>query len=229
MNAFKLLFLGTSARNYSPKLNNECKDKFDKTARRSACALLNDNILIDCGFHTLNAMDIAGVKKSDIKTLFITHFHDDHFNLESVQSIANSKTQPLDIFVSDGAVVPTIENAVIHYLKKGEKMQFQNGITITSLLANHDKEVFPQHLLFEKDGEKFLYACDGAWFLTETFYALKDSNLALFVVDCTVGDRVGDYRICEHNSIPMLRLMLPSLKTFNIIDDKTKIFASHIA
>ena len=43
---------------------------------------------------------------------------------------------------------------------------------VKSLQANHDENVYPQHFLFEKNGKRFLYACDGAWFLTETYYAL---------------------------------------------------------
>ena len=37
----EVLFLGTSACDYSPKLNGEFKDKFDFDARRSSCVLIN--------------------------------------------------------------------------------------------------------------------------------------------------------------------------------------------
>ena len=33
----------------------------------------------------------------------------------------------------------------------------------------------------------------------------------------------------EHNSIPMLRVMLPSLRTFGVIADNTKVYFSHLA
>ena len=44
-----------------------------------------------------------------------------------------------------------------------------------------------------------------------------------------MGDYEGDYRIGEHNSIGMLRVMLPSLRTVNIIDGHTKVYFSHLA
>lgn len=43
------------------------------------------------------------------------------------------------------------------------------------------------------------------------------------------ADYLGDYRMAEHNSIPMIRNMLPSLRTINAVTSKTKIFLSHIA
>lgn len=49
------------------------------------------------------------------------------------------------------------------------------------------------------------------------------------VLDATCGDYAGDYRMGEHNSIPMIRLMLPSLKTWGVINEQTKVYLSHLA
>ena len=100
---------------------------------------------------------------------------------------------------------------------------------VTGLLANHNPEFFPQHFLLEVDGKKIFYALDGAWFLHETYYALKDAKLDLMVLDCTCGDYVGDYRIGEHNSIPMIRLMLPSFKRWGTIMENTQVYITHLA
>ena len=74
-----------------------------------------------------------------------------------------------------------------------------------------------------------LYALDGAWFLHETYYALKNAKLDFLVLDCTCGDYEGDYRIGEHNSIPMIRLMLPSLKKWGTIAENSQVYVSHLA
>jgi hypothetical protein len=58
---------------------------------------------------------------------------------------------------------------------------------------------------------------------------LERRRLDLAVLDCTMGDYDGDYRIGEHNSIKMLRVMLPSLKKVEIIDEHTKVYFSHLA
>ena len=82
---------------------------------------------------------------------------------------------------------------------------------------------------YEKDGKKLFYGCDGAWMMTATFNYLCNSGLDMMVLDGTVGDYEGDFRMAEHNSIPMIRLMLPSLKTKEIVTEKTKVYISHLA
>ncbi len=114
-------------------------------------------------------------------------------------------------------------------MEKKVKYEVLNGLSVIGLGANHDESAHPQHLLFEKNDKRFLYACDGAWMLRDTYYYLKDQKLSLYVLDCTSGDYIGDYRMGEHNSIPMIRLMLPSLKTWGVIDENSRIYVSHLA
>lgn len=224
----KLQFLGTCACDFSPKLENEFKNCFDKDARRSSALLVNDTILIDCGIHTLESLDILKIPYEQITDVLITHTHDDHYIPENIAKIAENREKPLRLWINEGAKVPEFPNVEVigmTYFAKYEK----HGITLTGLPANHDKRTFPQHLLLELDGKKLYYACDGGWIMCEALNYLCGSNLDVFVVDATMGDLVGDYRVGEHNSIPMIRHMLPSLKTNEIISEKTRIFLSHIA
>ena len=226
---FSLLFLGTCACDYSPKLQNEYKDCFDKNARRSSCALLNGKYLIDCGDHCLDELRIAKIDAAKITDIFVTHLHRDHYNVEHIRFIANAAKRTLRVWVREDASVPTIENVEWRRMQAKTAYEVGDGLQITGLKANHDENVFPQFLLFEKDGKRFLYATDGAWFLHETYYALKNAELSLLVLDCTCGDYPGDFRMGEHNSIPMIRAMLPSLKTWKTVTENTKTYISHIA
>ena len=229
MSTFRLLFLGTSAWDYSPKLATEFKDCFDCDVRRSASALLDDTILIDCGFHCLDSLRIAKVDITKITDVFFTHLHADHCNLETLRQIATTKQESLRVWIRADAKFPEISNVILRRLNKKECVKVTDGLFVQSFNANHDESSYPQHLLFEKDGRKIMYACDGAWFLRETYYALKGAKLDLLVLDCTVGSRIGDYRMAEHNSIPMIKLMIPSLKTWGVINEETKVYISHIA
>ena len=65
--------------------------------------------------------------------------------------------------------------------------------------------------------------------MCEALNYLRGSNLCAIVLDATVGDYEGDYRAAEHNSIPMIRLLLPSLRTIGAICDESEIYLSHIA
>ena len=226
---FSLQFLGTCACDYSPKLQGEYKDCFDKNARRSSCALLNGRFLLDCGDHCLDSIRIAGVNAAEITDIFITHLHRDHYNVGHIQTIAAAADRTLRVWVREDAVVPELAGVEWRRMQKKTEYEVADGLKVTGLVANHDEIVFPQHLLFEKDGKKFFYGGDGAWFLNETYYALKNAELSLCVLDCTSGDYCGDFRMGEHNSIPMLRVMLPSLKTWKTVTEQTKVYITHLA
>lgn len=225
----KLQFLGTCACDYSPKLQNEFKNKLDNDVRRSSALLIEGSILIDCGEHTIESLDILGIPYSQITDILITHTHSDHYNEKNIEKIAKNRHVPLRLWIREDAVIPGIPNTSVVKMKPYEAYKLDVGFAVTSLLANHDPQAYPQHFLLENDEKKIFYGCDGAWFLTDTYNYLHNANLDLMVLDATVGDYVGDYRLAEHNSIPMIRLMLPSLKINHTINDKTKIILSHIA
>ena len=225
----EILFLGTCACDYSPLLQTTYKDVFDKNARRSSCALIDGKYLIDCGYHCLEELRIEKIDLSQITDIFVTHFHSDHYNVECISQIAKASDRTLRVWVRAGANVIAISNVEWKLMKKGTEYTVDENVKVTGLLANHNESVFPQHILLEIEGKKIFYALDGAWFLHETYYALKNASLDFLVLDCTCGDYEGDYRIGEHNSIPMIRLMLPSLKKWGAITEKTQVYASHLA
>ena len=225
----EILFLGTCACDYSPLLASVYKDTFDKDARRSSCALVNGQYLFDCGEHCLESLRIAKVNLSEISDIFITHLHSDHYNKEHIAVIAKASERVLRVWVREDAKVPDIPNVEWQYMQKAKQYAVSECVSVTGLLANHDAGCYPQHILLEVNGKKLFYALDGAWFLNETWYQLKCAEVDFLVLDATCGDYAGDYRIGEHNTIPMIRVMLPSLKTWKVVKDSTKIYLSHIA
>jgi len=100
-------------------------------------------------------------------------------------------------------------------------------ITVSAVMANHD--AFPLHYMFKRGSKKFFYGCDGAWMLHDSYYYLKTAAFDAMILDATVGDYDGDYRMAEHNSIPMIRMMLKSFATFGITTPDTKIYLSHMS
>ncbi len=225
----KLFFLGTAAANFLPILKTECKDRFDKNARRASCMLIGENYLVDCGMYVLESMRIAGTDMSKITDIFITHLHADHFVPEHVAEIAKGKEKPVRLWVRRDAVLPEIPNTEVIRLPLETVVPVAEGMTVETIDANHHPSVFPQHFLFTINGKQLLYALDGGWFLTASYKYLQNRNLDMMILDATCGDYVGDYRMGEHNSIPMIRLMLPSLKTWGAINDQTEIYLSHLA
>ena len=222
-------FLGTCACDFSEKLKNELKDSFGMDERRASSVLVNGEYLIDAGMHVLDSLRIAEIDPNGITDVFISHIHDDHFNGDNIEKIAiNSKT-PIRIWVREDAIVPEIKNVELVRMTPYVKYAVKEGVFVTGVLANHDPDAAPQHLILEINGKKLFYGCDGAWLLTKTYNFIKRADFDMAIFDATMGDYNGDYRIGEHNSIPMLRVMLPSLRSEGMITDKTKVIFSHIA
>ena len=228
-NAFDLKFLGTSACEFSDKLNGEFKNCFDKDARRSSAILMCGTYLVDCGIYALESLRIASVPLSDITNVFVTHLHRDHYKWENLVAIAKEARKPLRIWVREGAEIAPIDNAEIIEMTPFVEYTVDSDISVIGMPANHDPLAHPQHFIFKKGGKKIFYGCDGGWFVNLTFKFLTNQKLDLAVLDSTVGDYDGDFRVGEHNSISMIRLLLPSLRTIGAIREDTKIILSHLA
>ena len=227
-NAFDLTFLGTCACDFSRKLQGDCKDCFDFNARRSSAILMNGSYLIDCGMHTLDSLRINNTPTQAITDIFITHKHKDHFDVDNIVAIARGREVPLRVWIREDADIGEIENVTVIKMKLYERYHIGGELYVKGLIANHDENAAPQHFLFENCGKRFFYGCDGAWLINGAYQRLRDTKLCAAVFDCTVGDYDGDFRVSEHNSIPMLRLMLPSLVTIGAIDANTRVFLSHL-
>ena len=222
-------FLGTSAADFKLLRSTDCADRFDKNARRASCMMIGESILIDCGMHVLDSIRIAKIDTSKITDVFVTHFHADHFNREHLEAIAEGKPNPVRLWCRQDTAFESFKNVEIIRMEEGVYYHVSKDINAMSVYANHEDSAFPNHFLFNVNGKKVLYATDGAWMLARTHQILKKKNIDIYVADATCGDYEGDYRFAEHNSIPMLRLMIPSLKTAGIIHDNTQILLTHIA
>ena len=147
------------------------------------------------------------------------HRLSDHFIPKSVSDVLEDREDVVRLYVREDAVVPDIPKATVVRMKNLVPYAVDEDLAVTPLPANHDEQAFPRHLFFEYKGKKILYALDGGWMMNATFNYLRDRHIDLLVIDATCGDYEGDWRMAEHNSIPMIRLM----------DGHTKVYLSHLA
>lgn len=226
-----LRFVGTCAHDYSPLLNTTFRDALDMDARRSSCALVDGHLLIDCGDHTPDSLRIQGIAPESIDALLLTHLHGDHYNPENIRTLAAAAPRPLIVAAHKDAMEElrgalsggNVRLIPLEYLHKTEIA----GLQVTALPANHTR--YPSHYLIDDGAKKLVYATDGAWILYDTLYALKGQRVDLMALDGTVGDYTGDFRVSEHNSIPMIRLMLESMSKLDIYRPDAPIYLTHIA
>lgn len=221
--SLNILFLGTGADDR--RLLPQEKDFIQKDKRRCSAAIVNGHILFDCGPHIINALTVAKIEFSAITDIVLTHLHKDHFDVNSVNAIAKENPD-LRLWFREDSVFTETPKCKLIPMKLFEEYSV-GELLITAVPANHS--AYPQHISV-KCGEKSLfYGLDGGWFLNESVRYMKNKEYDIFITDATVGDYIGDFRIGEHNSIPMIRMMVPSLKTLNIINKNTKIVLSHLA
>lgn len=228
----KICFIGTCAADYSPLLKTTLRQQLDKDARRSSSVLVDEHILIDCGHHVVESLHIQNVPLANIDMLLLTHLHDDHYQPDNIKRIADSADRKLQVYAHRSALKRLKKeladcNVEIHVLNYCKSRKLKCGITVTGLPANHTS--CPIHYLLESDHKSFYYATDGAWIMYDALYYLTDKKLDAMVLDVTVGDYEGDFRVAEHNSIPMIRLMLKSFEKCQVCDEHTRIILSHIA
>lgn len=65
-------------------------------------------------------------------------------------------------------------------------------------------------------------------YFIEAFLKMPE-NIDLLIMDCTMGDYDGDFRISEHNSIPMVRILLKTFSSVGIVGEKSRVYLSHLA
>lgn len=224
----KLLFIGTGAADWS------LSDKINGEYRRNSTVLLNDDLMLDCSGHIYDYRDSA--EKLDIydnvTDLLISHAHEDHFSHSAVSRLSEKGKIRVG---SDGAIAEKlgdVENVESVILKPFEKTSI-GRYTVTPILANHDivmrDNACAFHFIIETPDKKTVfYGLDGAWFLRPSWEEMKKHVFDVMILDCTVGD-FHDWRIFEHNTIPMLREMVREIKERGMIAESGKLIASHFA
>lgn len=226
--ANSILFLGTGANDWL--IEKRVKGMY---FRRYTAALVNGEVLIDCGPHIYDYLEECGDPHllDNVKTVIITHRHADHFSPASVMRLA--RNHDINIVCDDFsfAQIETAEgiNRVSVPLFKKTAI---GDYKFISLPANHDvrgggKEA-RHFIVITPDGKELFYGLDGTWFNTSEWAILKKHKCDLMVFDCTIG-RKKDARVFEHNNVSMVRMMAKQVRKKKVLAPGGKIVASHFS
>lgn len=223
----KILFLGTGAADWEI----ENKDGF---FRRNSSALINNDLIVDCGSHIFDFSESFKLDKlyDNVTDIIITHNHSDHFSKESIFKIAEK--QKIRLGCSKAVMKKIGEHKNIEYTIFAPFKEYKMGkYKILPVLANHDVVTMGDdtsfHYIITTEDEKVVfYGLDGAWFLRPTWEAMRNYKFDVMIFDCTVGDS-DDWRIFEHNTIPMLRMMVKEIENQKTVKENGVMIASHLA
>ena len=184
----KILFLGTGAADWPME-----KPRFGDH-RWCASALINDDLLIDPGPCVPDAIYRYNVDIRKIKYVIFTHSHSDHFDEKTVEILTSAGAKLIEF-------------------SAGEEKQI-GRYTVTATEANHPTCVPTVHFLIDDGEKRIFYGLDGAWLLFYEMEEIKKKPVDLAVLDATVGNKKGDYRIFEHNNIRMVIEQKDSLEKY---------------
>lgn len=211
----KIKFFGTAAAEGIPAFFCSC-DVCEKSrlaggrnVRTRSQTLINDDLLIDFSADTYHHIVSNGLDLRKVKSLLITHGHDDHlypFDLVYRTSPVYSKfpnggkdKKPLQIFLTkksgkllrkcffDEKIMIKDKTAVaVNYIKKFQTFETA-GYTVTALKADHSRVLDSIFYIISKDGKNVLYAHDTGYFPKETWEYIENTNIKFNFVtlDCT--------------------------------------------
>lgn len=212
----RILFLGTGAADWRERLP-------DGEFRRFSSALFDGVMLIDL---THSILDLLPEGVSDV---VYTHGHADHFSLSVLAGVKPARAHA-EAGWADAIDAPGVR---VCALRAGERAQIA-GFTVTPMPANHSTgNTREQTLCFliEKGDTRVLYATDGAWLTNAAYHTILEAGaLDAAIFDGTVGDaHEGDFRLFEHNSLGMVRLMRAAMRSNNMLKPGARVFVTHLA
>lgn len=231
----KLTFLGTGAADWD--INAYHQDTF---FRRNSGALVNDDLIIDPGPHIFHFARHNGTPDMfrNVKNLIVTHSHGDHFDSWTVSELCRMYGCTLwadqacmdklcrSIGEKSAGQISFQETKVLHDYKIGT-------YTVTPLPANHDTGIpheTPRVYLIQQEERILYYGCDSSWITTPAWNVMKDKAINAMVLELTCGETApDDWRIFEHNTIDMLKLMLRMFGKYQRFDPDVRYYVSHLA
>lgn len=203
--------------------------------RGNASLLLDGAVLIDCGPTVPDALTFHGVDPRQLTDLLITHSHGDHLSHDALERLSAARSGCAAIRIrGDAAALERGQPGAgfeVTPLACMEPVEV-GSLRVTALPANHvvqDSPETPLHYLIEKDEKRLLYATDGAWLLKPTWLYLRQKPLDAVIWDATIGDFEGDWRIFEHNSLDMIRVMMNTLRKQQVMKPGAQTILTHMA
>lgn len=223
----ELLFLGTGAADWPAPTHPAT----EFTRRRSA-AVLNGDLMIDCSPDVPDYLLDDPHALDAVSNVIFTHTHGDHYSPEALGALC-ARTGA-KVWAEPGAAAAIrrdLPAVTVCDLPIGAETDV-GGYSVLPLRANHfvnDPAQQPVHYVIRRDDRQLFWGCDGAWLRTDTWLVLRRLKFDAMVLDGTLGDCPGDSRIFEHNTLPMLRLMVETFRQQNVIGPAAKVLLQHMS
>ena len=208
-----------------------CGDAFASGGRFNTCFHVvagENNVLIDCGGSSLVALKKIGVARGAIDTIFLTHFHADHFGgipfFILDQQLNVKRTRPLVIAGPPG--LPDWYTRAMASAFPGERtLPFEltlrevrigaretiGGFVVTAFHVRHDDRAGPcLAYRIEAGGRTLCYSGDTEW-TDALIEAARGADL--FICECYTYEKPRK----SHMALSILRQHLPAIGAKRVI------------
>lgn len=239
-------FLGTGAADWS--LPNDEEEKNVEYRRYCSAIVTPDDdedsssLLIDPGPHIFH----FAVKKfmpylfDDVRNVLITHSHSDHFNPSTIVYL--NQFIRVEFWGTEAVANKLLKSGMdisgvsFNFIEPGKEYRI-GDFKVLPLRANHvtddPNETVLNYVIEKNYGngnvKRIFYGLDSSWFDLRTWNTIRHMKMDAMVLECTIGDMKGDYRIFEHTSIPMLEIMLDTIRSKGYCGENARIYVSHMA
>ncbi len=210
-----------------------CGDAFGSGGRLNTCIhVVGDrtSFLIDCGASAMIGMQRFGVDPNALDTVFVTHFHADHFGgipflmlhaqfvskrsraltLVGPPGLPRRYTQTMEAAFTSSSAKPPRFPLALREIAPGEAMEV-GAVRSTAVRVLHDDRAGPcLGYRFELDGKVIAFSGDTEW--TDALIDLgRDADL--FICECYLRDKP----VPMHMSLATLERHLPRINPKRVV------------
>ena len=224
----KLYYIGTGAADWTKE--NGARDG---VTRRFTATLVNDDLMIDLAWTTPLSYFERDSVCAGVKYIIYTHSHNDHYDRDILLALLDTRALTVLCHADFAARLPAHGNLTVIPLEPGEEVAV-GRYKILPLRANHRVASHPSeqplHYVIASEGKKIFWGADGAWLYCDTWQALlKQAPFDRMVLDGTLGEGEGDWRIFEHNNLPMIRLMQATIVKKGMLGEAGQLWIAHLS
>ncbi len=250
-----MIFLGTGAAELYP--NPFCSCETCQRARREgaiprkrSALLVDPQTLLDFGPEVPAASQMYNAPLYDLRQVFITHTHQDHLAMGTLDILTMTRTRfgdPITLYMSPQALAwvekITGEAGGTSYrgVAKQNAAQFRaltpyepheiGGMEVFAVQSNHhgegDGELALNYRLTLADGKKLLYVTDSGLYSQDNLLALKDSGCDILVMEGTNGNREVPREAAHLNAAHFCENVANMLE-YGVIKKDAGVYVTHI-
>jgi phosphoribosyl 1,2-cyclic phosphate phosphodiesterase len=249
----RVTFLGTAAAEGIPALWCNCercqaaRRERGRSLRRRCAFVVDDRLLVDCGPDLVDAAGQLGLDLSTIRTLLVTHPHEDHLHLPTLEirrdGFCATPLPVMDVYSGKSAIAQVLSSSYAestlrlstHVISAGDSF-VSDGYAVTALRAAHatpDLDPLFFAIAAAGDGPQVLYAHDTGSFPDDTWASLEQPPggrpfaFDLVSLDATFG--VVDHGGAMHMSISQVLRHRDRLAASGLLKPGARVVANHFS